>query len=87
MMTISITLSSTTEEKLKERAAITGQDVAGYVASIVERTVGRPISIEEISGPIARDFRDSGMTEDELGDFLEDVKHKMRRERQTGPQR
>jgi hypothetical protein len=38
-------------------------------------------SLKEISGPIAEEFTRSGMTEDELSDFLETEKHAMRTER------
>lgn len=40
-----------------------------------------PLSLKEIGGPIAEDFARSGMTEDELGDLLEEAKHEMRAER------
>jgi len=37
--------------------------------------------ISDISGPIAEEFARSGITEKELGEFLEREKHAMRNER------
>lgn len=80
-MTIQIPLSAETESKLREKAAAAGEDIAAYVAGVLERSVSQPLPIEEISGPIAEQFRRSGMTEDELTRFLEDTKHEVRRQR------
>jgi hypothetical protein len=42
-----------------------------------------PRSIREISGPVAEAFAKSGMTEDQLAEFLEEKKHAMRAERRA----
>jgi hypothetical protein len=39
-------------------------------------------TLREISGPIAEAFQNSGMTEDELGELLEEAEHDMRRARE-----
>lgn len=38
-------------------------------------------ALEEISGPIYQEFLRSGMTDEELGDMLEEAKHAMRAEK------
>jgi len=52
-----------------------------YAAALIEQTTRSPLSLKEISGPVADDFSKSGMTEDELSDLLEVAKHKMRAEK------
>ena len=79
-MTIQIPISAETEAKLRDKAAAVGEDMAAYAAGVLERSAKQPVSLEEISGPIAEEFRQSGMTEDELTDLLETAKHDMRRE-------
>ena len=78
-MTLEISISSEAEARLREKAAAVGADVAAYAAGVLERSAKRPVSLEEISGPIAEEFRQSGMTEDELSELLETAKHNMRR--------
>lgn len=80
-MVLSVPISQETEAKLVARARAAGVDLSTYVAALVEETTKPPLSLHEISGPIANDFANSGMTDDELGDFLEEVKHEMRAER------
>ncbi len=55
--------------------------MATYAARQLELLVARPRSLQEISGPIGQAFSQSGMSEDEISDFLEAEKHAMRAER------
>ena len=80
-MTLSIQIPSTVEERLKARAAASGQDISSYVGSLVSHFADSPTPLEQLSGPIYQQFLQSGMTEDELGDLLERAKHEMRAER------
>ncbi len=76
---LTIRISESAAAVLRERAAQTGESLAEYAAGIVERTAeGSPLELRDVSGPVADDFGASGMTDDELGDFLEEVKHKVR---------
>lgn len=77
-MVLPVPISRETEAKLASRAVAAGVDLSTYVAANVEEAVKPPPSLREISGPMADDFARSGMTDDELGDFLEEVKHEMR---------
>ena len=77
---LTIRISESAAGVLRERAARTGETLAEYAAGIVERTAeGAPRDLREISGPAAADFQAGGMSDDELGEFLETVKHKVRR--------
>lgn len=87
LMTLSISISPEAEAKLKAKAEAAGVDVATYAARQLERMAASPPSLAEISGPVAKAFAESGMTEDQLADFLEEEKHAMRAERRAGQNR
>jgi hypothetical protein len=80
-MVLSLSISDDAEAKLKAKAAAAGVDVATYAARHLELMAGSARPLKDISGPIAEQFARSGMTEDELSDFLEAEKHAMRAER------
>ena len=80
-MVLSLSISADVEATLKAKAAAAGVDIESYAAALVEQTIKTPLSLKEISGPVAEDFAKSGMTDDELSKLLEDAKHEMRAER------
>jgi hypothetical protein len=82
-VTLSISISPQAEAKLKEKAAAAGVDVETYVSRHLELMASRPQSLHEISGPVAESVARSGMSEDELAEFLETEKHAMRAERRA----
>jgi hypothetical protein len=79
-MVLSVAISAEAEVALRTKAAAAGVDMETYAAALIEQTTRSPLSLKEISGPVADDFSKSGMTEDELSDLLEVAKHKMRAE-------
>jgi hypothetical protein len=81
---LNISIPPEIEAKLRTRAQAAGKDLPAYVSGLVKQWVERPVSLEELSGPIAKAFAESGMTEDELAEFLEEEKHAMRAERNAG---
>ncbi len=82
-MTLQISLPPDLEARLREKAAAVGEDVASYAAGVLERSTKAPVPLAQLSGPIAEQFRASGMTEDQLADMLEDIKHEKRRQRRS----
>jgi hypothetical protein len=80
-MVLSLSISSEAEARLRAKAAAAGVNVETYAARYIELLASPPKSLKEISGPIAEEFARSGMSEDELSDFLEAEKHAMRAER------
>lgn len=80
-MVLNPSISAEAEAKLRAKAAAAGVDVETYAARHLELMAAPPKSLKDISGPIAEEFARSGMTEDELSDFLEAEKHTMRAER------
>ena len=83
-MTITLRLSSEEERRLLERATESGQDVASYVYRLVQKDITRPSTLSEILAPVREDFRRSGMTEDELGSLIEEVRDEAWQEKQRG---
>jgi hypothetical protein len=82
-MVLKLSISPDTEAKLKAKAAAAGVDLETYAARHLELMATPPKSLREISGPIAEAFSRSGMSEDELADFLEAEKHAMRSQRRA----
>ena len=82
-MVLSLSISNQTEAALKAKASAAGVDLPTYVLGLIEQSTRSPLSIQEISGPVAGDFAKTGMTEDELGDVLENAKHQMRAEKRN----
>lgn len=75
---ITLRVSERARQKLVERTAQSGTDVAGYVSTIVERNTQEPLSLEVISGPVYERFLESGTTDEELSEELERAKHELR---------
>ena len=80
-MSILIVLPTEAERRLDERARAAGIDVPAYAQRLLLSVLDRPQSLVEISGPLRKQFLESGMTDDELGDVLEEAKHAMRQDR------
>ena len=78
---VTLRLSKDAEAKLAVRAAAQGNSLAEYLATLVESLVENPRSLAEISGPVHQRFVDSGTTDEQLSDELEQAKHDMRADR------
>ena len=83
-MVLQLSISPEAEARLQAKAAAAGVDLRTYAARHLELVASSPILLEELSGSIAKSFEQSGMTEDDVADFLENEKHAMRRERDSG---
>jgi hypothetical protein len=83
VMVLRVPISVETEVCLKARAAAAGVDVETYAARQLELFAKPRRSLKELSGQIAEEFARSGMSDEELSDFLEDEKHAMRAERRA----
>ncbi len=82
-MVLTIPISPEAEATLKAKAEAAGVDLATYAARHIELMAAPPRSLKELSGPIGEAFAASGMSEDELSEFLEAEKHAMRAERRA----
>ena len=99
-MTIIINLSPETEVKLRQCAAQTDQTIECFVERLVERVVrrvngGQPsdtatafhstIPSDEALAPFRRDVAESGMTDEELLHFFEEMREEVYQEKHGRP--
>lgn len=84
-MVLQLNISPEAEAELKRRAALAGLDVASFTARQVERLATGTLTLDDLSGPARIEFLQSGMTDDQLGEFLEQAKHEMRRGEEPRP--
>ena len=73
-MSITIQLSADEEKRLAERAARSGRDLTGYVHLLIERDTQSPARADEALAPFRRQVEESGLSDDDLGDFFEEVR-------------
>jgi predicted DNA-binding protein len=84
-MTILIRLSDEEQRRLTERAARNGRDVADYVQLLIERDLQEPAAVDLALAPFRRQVEESGMTDEELGDFYEEVREEVWQEKHGRP--
>jgi hypothetical protein len=82
-LTLTLTLPPETERKLRACAAASGQDIASFaLRAIQEKLQSTPLpTMDERLAPLRQEFRDSGMTEDELYELLKEARDEVRRKR------
>lgn len=78
---VTLRLSKDAEARLAEHAAASGQPLSEYISTLLASVVETPRTLAEISGPVYRRFLDSGTSDEQLSDELEQAKHAMRAER------
>ncbi len=66
---VTLRLSERARAKLAEQAANSGQDISAVASDLIEHAVTRP-SIAEIMAPVRQQVAESGMSVEELDDFL-----------------
>jgi hypothetical protein len=89
-MTITIDLPSEVEAKIKTQASHDGVEVEDYVKTLIKEASDRREKIEklaeksfdEILAPIQKGFQENGMSEEELLEFLEEVREEVWQEKQ-----
>ena len=81
-MTLTLDLPKPLLARLAQKAQDAGTDVASYVTHMIEMHAAKP-TLKELSGPVYQQFLASGMTDEELGEFLEKAKHEMRADRRA----
>ncbi len=89
-MTITIDLPSEVESKIKTQASNAGVKVEDYVKTLIKEASDRRERIEknseksfdEILAPVRKGFDESGMSEEELLEFFEEVREEVWQEKQ-----
>ena len=81
--TLTLTLPPETERKLRACAAASGQDVAAFaLEAIQEKLQTAPLLTQDDRlASLRQEFRESGMTDDELYDLLKTARDEVRREK------
>ena len=82
-MTVVLELKPEVERALQKKAEAKGSPVNAYVEELIQKDVDLGPTLDEILAPVRKQFDDSGMTEEELDDFMNGVREKAFRERQS----
>ncbi len=77
-MTLLIDISTETEKRLRKRAERSGRDLDDVVRTILDESV---MTLAEAAAPLHSAFDESGMTQDELDVFSDEVIREVRAER------
>ena len=78
-MSITITISPKAQSKLEKRAAGFGQDLKTFVRNLLEREAALE-SLSEVAEPIYRQTNESKISEDDLGNLIDETLAEVRRE-------
>ena len=84
-MTITVRLSDVEQRQLAERATRNGRDLVDYVHLLIERDIQGSAAVDQALAPFRRQVEESGMTDDELGDFFEEVREEIWQEKHGRP--
>ncbi len=72
-----------TKETLSEIGKKSGKSAEDYLRTLIETEILSQKSFSEILAPIRKDFRDSGMTDDELDLLIESERQAMWEEKKA----
>jgi hypothetical protein len=72
-----------TKDALSELGKSSGKSAEDYLRMLIEAEILSQRPFREILAPVRQDFRDSGMTEDELDALVESERQAMWEEKQT----
>jgi uncharacterized protein (UPF0332 family) len=75
-MSVVLELEPEVEETLKKRAAARGSDFEVYLQCLLKEQANSR-SYEEVMAPVWNEFEQSGMSEDELDDFMNEIREEV----------
>jgi hypothetical protein len=81
-MTITIDLPSDIEAALRKKALADGKDLQKFILETLEIKALKP-SLDEILAPIRRNFAESGMSEEDLDELIENERQAMWEEKNS----
>jgi predicted transcriptional regulator len=81
-MTLTIDLPPDLEQKLRQQAARSGQDVSAFVLQAVQEKIARARTFAEVCAPFARAVEASGISDEEFDRFFEEVREEVWQEKQ-----
>ncbi len=79
---VTVKLTPETGKLLAERASRQGQDVPTYLSTLIDQELKRT-SIDEILAPFRAEVKQSGMNDNELDGFFEEVRDEVWQDRQA----
>jgi predicted transcriptional regulator len=83
-LSVNVRLSPDLARTIDILARERGQDRASFIASFLQEQLDGPVpTFEELVAPVHEDFREGGMTEEELDEFLEQEIRDARAERKA----
>ena len=83
-MTINISLTPEAESKLRQRAAVLGQDLVTVASDLLEQAIARP-SVDELLAPARKQVAESGMSDEQFDGFFRGVLKEVRDEKKAQP--
>ena len=89
-MTITIDLPVEVETRIKTQASDIGEKVEDYLKTLIDEETAKREHIKKVSeksfaeilAPIHREFEESGMNEEKLTEFLEEMREEVWQEKQ-----
>lgn len=89
-MTITIDLPSEVEARIKNQASENGLNIEEYIKELIDKEserrqklkTGEENTFAEILAPVHKEFEESGMSEEELTEFLEELREEVWQEQQ-----
>ena len=82
-MTVVLELKPEIVEALQKKAKASGDEVNIYLEKLIEKDIDRAGVLDEILAAVRQDFAQSGMSESELDEFLDDLREKVWQEKQN----
>ena len=79
---LQIPLPPDTEETLRERAKANGEDVSSYAARLIQEALNTP-SVDELLAPFRKQVEESGISDEALDQFGEELRREVRQEKQA----
>ncbi len=79
-MTITIDLPTDIETALRKKALADGKDFQIFILDTLKTQALKP-SLDEILAPVRQEFDESGMSEDDLNVFIDDLREKVWQEK------
>lgn len=76
---ITVKLTDHVSQLLAERVKATGQNLDEYVGNVLEKDLSRP-KLNDILAPVQKVFEESGVTDEELDDLVEQAREARYRE-------
>ena len=79
---LQIPLPPDTEETLRERAKASGEEVASYAVRLLQEALSTP-SVDELLAPFRKQVEESGLSDEQLNRFGEELRNDARREQRA----